>query len=279
MATLQDYRSCSTSGIRPLDLQLIAQLNLVAPNSLVSFHALPGIFCGAGVHPWLQPVAVKALMGAIAGYPKFKLVVNSAYRTIAQQFLIWLWFLKQLCSIPLAAQPGLSNHNSGLALDIENYENWKLRFKQQGWDWLGSKDPPHFDFVGKGSKDLRKPSILAYQTLYNYNSPTTKLLEDGIWGKRTEQALLLTPVAGFAKTPASRADIAELQEVYRIPIASLQRGSSGAEVKRLQKLLGIADDGLFGQQTEDAVKRLQLKYGLAADGAVGTTTKEVLELG
>ena len=278
MATLASYKQCSTSGVRPLDLQLIAQLNIIAPNSLVSFHRLEGVFCGAGVHPWLQPCAMKTLERAILQYPRLNLIVNSAYRTTAQQFLVWLWFSKQICGIPMAAEPGLSNHQSGLALDIENHRSWQLRLEAQHWDWLGSKDPPHFDYTGKGSKNLKTLSIVSFQSLHNYNHPENRLQEDGVWGKQTEKALLLAPQQGFNRTPATRLQIAQLEEVYRIPIASLQQGSKGAEVRRLQRILGLKEDGLFGQKTEDAVKRWQLQYGLVADGAVGVTTKETLGL-
>lgn len=64
MTTIYQYSVCSTSGIRGLDLQLIYQIQRIALGALIRFDDLP-VELGAGCHPYLQPVAVKALELAI----------------------------------------------------------------------------------------------------------------------------------------------------------------------------------------------------------------------
>lgn len=66
---------------------------------------------------------------------------------------------------------------------------------------------------------------------------------------------------------------------------TLQRGSSGSEVKTLQHVLNawyptlhLVEDGAFGPATETAVKYLQTKAGLTSDGIVGPKTRAVLHL-
>lgn len=57
----------------------------------------------------------------------------------------------------------------------------------------------------------------------------------------------------------------------------LQKGDTGAEVKKLQQFLTwygikLTADGIFGDDTEKAVKQFQTANGLTADGKVGSAT-------
>ena len=278
MATLQDYRDCDTAKLRLLDIQIISQINRMSPGCLVPFSSYERLVLGGGVHPWLQAPAAKALKQVIAARPNKILKINSALRTPDQQLVLWRHYTLGRCGIPAAAKPGQSNHNSGLALDIEDQRGWRPYFERFEWDWIGSFDPPHFDYEGKGCVDLGWLSIKAFQVLYNYNYPNTTITADGRWGNSTEAALLLTPVTGFARTPASQADITLLTEVYHSPSRSLRSGMSGDEVRRLQKALGIRVDGIFGDNTTQAVKAFQLQKGLTGDGVVGLSTKTALRL-
>ncbi len=119
MATLYQYQNCSTAGIRALDLQLINQIERIAPGVLVRFDHLP-VRIGAGCHPYLQKPALRALELAISDRGGRVMVVNSAYRTLAQQAILHAHSQHKRCGILAAAQPGLSNHNSGLSLDVED---------------------------------------------------------------------------------------------------------------------------------------------------------------
>lgn len=148
----------STSVANGLSQQLIHQINLVVSDALVSCDDL-NVKPGDAAYALLQPPAKQALEKAIQarGIP---MIINSAYRTIAQQLLLYNW----LSGTSPVARPGRSNHQSGLALDIEDPRGWEPFLKSQGWQPLAG-DPPHFNYVGGGTKDIRSTAILAFQKL------------------------------------------------------------------------------------------------------------------
>ncbi|MEP0799065.1 peptidoglycan-binding protein [Funiculus sociatus] len=271
-SSIAQYTSCSTSGVRPLDYQLIHQINRIAPGLLVDFSHL-NVACGAGCHPFLQAPAVLALEKVIAVRRK-KMIVNSAYRTLAQQAVLYAHYKHRRCGISVAALPGRSNHNTGLALDIEDAQGWKPYLERYGWDWIGSFDPMHFDFEGAGCKNLAWLSIKAFQQLWNYNHPERRIIEDGEWGKQTEIALLSTSCDGFYAVPGFQRleDTSDLPTVGR----SLREGSSGEDVRKIQIKLGIKPDGIFGKATTAAVVRFQRQQGLVPDGVLGMRSLQAL---
>ncbi|NEO02010.1 MAG: hypothetical protein F6K50_43530 [Moorea sp. SIO3I7] len=188
---------CLTSPVRGLDQQLINQLNVVRPKSLVSFEDL-NVQIGTATWPYLQPAAKQALQQAIDERGK-TLFVASAYRTIAQQLVLWNHYRNQRCSIRGAARPPESNHQSGLALDIPDYQDWRPFLEKHGWQWDGPKDRPHFDYVGANTIDIRADSVLAFQQLWNLNNPTDRIKENGMFDAETELRLNNSPVDGFPK--------------------------------------------------------------------------------
>ncbi|NEQ88441.1 MAG: hypothetical protein F6K26_53540 [Moorea sp. SIO2I5] len=199
---VKDVTTCLFSKgigkVRGLDQQLINRLNVLRPNSLVSFKDLNVEMTGYN-WPYLQPAAKQALQQAIdeRGVP---LHVNGAYRTIAQQLVLYNHYRNQnRCEIPIAAPPSRSNHQSGLALDISDYLSWRPYLQKYGWRWLGWGDPVHFDYVGGKTRDIRADSVRAFQQLWNLNNPTELIIEDGILQALTEQRLNNSPVDGFPK--------------------------------------------------------------------------------
>jgi hypothetical protein len=102
------------------------------------------------------------------------------------------------CGIGLAAKPGASNHETGLALDVSEHSTWKSDLTARGFSWLGSKDPPHFDYVGAGATSYKGVDVEAFQRLWNRNHPEDPITEDGIWGSQTEARMKKSPAAGFA---------------------------------------------------------------------------------
>lgn len=278
---IANYRDCSTFGCRGLDLQLITQINRISPGVLVNFSHL-NVVCGPGTHPYLQAPAVRALSEAIASRGK-QMQINSAYRTLAQQAVLRLQFTQKRCGITAAAAPGASNHNTGLALDIEDPSGWRPYLERFGWDWLGSWDRWHFDFQGSGTKDLKWLSVKAFQQLYNFNHQDKHhITEDGQWGPATEFALASTSSAGFHRAPGG-ANLSEIivaaNSLRKNP--SLREGMTGSEVLRLKlalraKKVPIGDSENFSPATTAAVKSFQSKHGLVADGVVGTMTWQKL---
>ena len=84
---IRDVTSCSTAVVNALSQQLIEEMNLIVPSALIPFDDL-NVRLGPAVWPYLQPPAKAALANAIQARGK-PLVINSAYRTIAQQVILY----------------------------------------------------------------------------------------------------------------------------------------------------------------------------------------------
>lgn len=267
-----------------LDEQLIKQIQTIAPGVLTRIDQISGIRAGNACHPYLQTPAVKALREAIEARGQ-QMQINSAYRTIAQQAILFQHFQNRQCGIRAAARPGLSNHNSGLGIDVEDAIGWRSYLERFGWDWIGSFDPMHFDYVRSGCKDLKSLSIKAFQQLWNLNNPKQSLKEDGIWGPQTFQCLMATPYTGFRSVAAKRIPAVEIPAALEVKelIPSLRIGSKSEHVILLQQALNrkgykIKVDGNFGASTQLAVQAMQQDFGLDIDGVVGIATKRALGL-
>lgn len=192
---------CSTSHVHALSLQLFQQLNCLRANTLQNVSSQTQIQpTGNHVHLYLQPPAATALKKVLARRPGVTMTVTSGLRSIAQQYLLYKWYKQRRCGISLAAAPGSSNHQSGLALDVSPYSAWKSHFTAEGWRWLGASDPVHFDYKGTGTISLKKLSIQAFQQLWNRNNPQDTIKEDGIYGTDTASRLGKAPAGGFAQS-------------------------------------------------------------------------------
>jgi len=190
----------STMILNGLNQKLIKELDAIAPGALVSIAGMANLSLGSAAYPFVGGSTAKARLQAAISARGQTLVVNSAYRTVAQQFLLFRMFYfgpSSRCGMDAVAKPGRSNHESGLALDIQNPLSWKTFLEIQGWKHLGPFDPPHYDF--RGGTDLRKLGVKAFQSHWNKNNPGDKLPEplDGLFGPETEKRLLKTPVSGF----------------------------------------------------------------------------------
>lgn len=192
--------ACSTAGVRPLAEQLLAEVNCLRPGTLTSIADVPGVSLGAGALPQLNASAAAALRRANNGAA---ISISSSTRATAQQYVLYYWYQHGRCTsvVSLAAAPGRSNHESGLALDVPAYSSWKARLQAQGWHWLGSSDAVHFDYQGSGAVDLRPLAVKAFQRLWNRNNPGDRIAEDGAWGPSTASRMDRSPAAGFAQGP------------------------------------------------------------------------------
>jgi uncharacterized protein (TIGR03382 family) len=195
-ATVASYSTstCSTAVVRGLSLQIADEVGCANPTGLVKFAAGGNLqITSNAVLPYLSARARTDLMDVA----KSRTVqVNSAFRTVAQQYLLYRWYQLGRCGITAAATPGRSNHESGRALDLANYSSLIGPMGTQGWSHSVPGDPVHFDHLA--SPDIRGRDVAAFQRLWNRNHPNDKIAEDGVYGPQTEARLRQAPAEGFA---------------------------------------------------------------------------------
>jgi hypothetical protein len=185
--------SCSTIAVHGLAQQLVDEIECMKPGTLVRIDGFPGVTVSNVVFPYLQAPAAAGLKKAASHQ---SLSLESALRTLPQQYLLYRWYQSGRCGIGLAAHVGQSNHEQGLAIDTPERSSSAL--SNAGFHWLGSADPVHWDFRGGGGVDLAGMSTKAFQRLWNRNHPSDHIAEDGDYGNATESRLKQSPAAGFS---------------------------------------------------------------------------------
>ncbi|MBC8028300.1 MAG: D-alanyl-D-alanine carboxypeptidase family protein, partial [Steroidobacteraceae bacterium] len=184
--------SCSTAVVIGLSNQIAAEVSCINPSSLTRFAAGSGITIASNaVLPFLSARA-KTDLQAVGNVS-----VNSAFRTVAAQYLLVEWFNRGRCGITAAAAPGRSNHESGRAVDLGNFSSRITAMANHGWSHSVPGDPVHFDHLA--SADIRGRDTLAFQRLWNRNNPSDLIGADGIYGPQTEARLRRSPAEGFAR--------------------------------------------------------------------------------
>jgi len=202
VATVEDMisTSCSTTSVKGLSVQLVNTVNKCLHSGLLKdISGVPNVSFGSAVFPYMQAPALSAFDRAMRASTR-KMTMNSAYRSLAQQLLLYRWYLAGRCGISLAAKPGTSNHEGALAFDCNDGQSWASFLSGYSFKWLGSSDPVHFDYVGSGTINILPSSTKAFQMLWNKNNPNDKIAEDGIYGTETEKRLLKSPANGFPIT-------------------------------------------------------------------------------
>ena len=94
---------------------------------------IQGLRFGDGVRPFLQADAALALKRVVEHVGS--LTLNSGWRSVAQQMVLKEW--EGSCGIGVAATPGRSFHQSGLAIDTGNYRSQFVRqtLAENGFTW------------------------------------------------------------------------------------------------------------------------------------------------
>ena len=192
-------QTCTTASIRGLSEQIIAEGNCLEPGAYAEVPSLPNLAMSDNVFPYLEEPARDALVATLKASPSKQMTVASMLRTIAQQYLLYRWYQTGRCGIGLAAKPGASNHETGLAFDIAETSSWRSSLQAHGFHWLGSKDPPPYDYAGAGAGSYKGGDVEAFQRLWNRNHPEDPIAEDGAWGPQTEARMKKAPAKGFAK--------------------------------------------------------------------------------
>ena len=260
--------TCSTDRVKNLSLQVIDEMNLLIPNVLVSFDDLDVSGNEATVNFFLQPKAKEALRRAIKRRGK-TLRLNSAYRTVVQQHILFSW--QGSGCVGIAAKPGLSNHEDGLALDTSDWEEWIPALEAEGWDWFGHGDEVHFTYMGGGVReDIGDIGVEAFQILWNKQNPTDQIDVEGDYGPETAARLNRSPANGFARV--------RLLKLITPPM-------EGEDVRKVQQALvkeGLLEaeqvNGVYNEATKLAVEIFQKREGLGIDGKVGPQTRRALKI-
>ena len=186
--------TCSTVPVLGLSMQIAEELRCLAPGVLVAFEATGSIkFASAAVLPYLTAETTEALQAAASAVGG--VTINSGFRSLAQQFLLYGWKQQGRCGIRAAATPGRSNHETARALDLANSAQAKKAMLSHGFTWL-SFDPVHFDHLA--SPDVRGLGVEAFQRLWNRNHPEDRIAEDGDYGPQTAARVARSPSGGFA---------------------------------------------------------------------------------
>lgn len=188
--------SCDTSPLDPLATQLVAEVECLSPGAMTSIKGLQNIRATPGqyVFPFLQTFAVNSLKKVVAARNSV-LSINSGLRSLPEQYVLYRQYRTGRCGITLAATPGTSNHESGLAVDVEDNAGWRSYFLSNGWAWQGAVDPVHYDIAG--GVNMRGLSVRAFQRLWNRNHPEDRIDEDGVYGPQTESKIQIAPIGGF----------------------------------------------------------------------------------
>ncbi len=192
---------CATKIVEGLSKQIFARAECIAPGAFSPVPKRPNATFGGSVLPYMQAPGRDALLKTLDANKGTSMTINSMMRSVAQQYLLHQWYLNQQCGIALAAKPGTSNHETGLAIDIQEYGTWRPKLEANGFAWLGSNDPVHFDYKGPGSENQSKVGVMAFQQLWNLNHPEDPIAEDGVYGPQTEARLKKSPAEGFASGP------------------------------------------------------------------------------
>ncbi len=222
--------SCSTSVVLGLSKQISDEVGCALPTGLVKATIGGNLqVTSNAVLPYLSAVA-KADLEAVAATRVVQ--INSAFRTVAQQYLLYQWDILGRCGIPVAASPGTSNHESGRALDLANYSSLIAAMGARGWSHDIPGDPVHFDH--RASPDIRGEDVEAFQRLWNRNNPADPIPVDGDYGPQTETRLRVAPAEGFEKGAECNASGAHGMEV--VSVASPDRVGPQRRVKIIMKV-------------------------------------------
>jgi MYXO-CTERM domain-containing protein len=192
---------CSTSTVKGISQQIVDQAECFAPGSYVLMPSKPNLTFNDVEFQYLQSAARDALIAVLASKPGTTMTINSMLRTLPQQYVLYNWYQNGQCNISLAATPGTSNHESGLALDVNQYATWKPAFLANGFTWQGAADVVHFDYTGPGIIPFKGNDVRAFQQLWNKNNPADVIDEDGVYGPQTGARLAKSPADGFPIGP------------------------------------------------------------------------------
>ena len=171
-----------------LNDQLARAHSCMYPSDLAAVSAGSGLSFRAGSLRFASPQTRDALYAARRS-SSFQ--VNAAYRTLLQQF-----YLQTSGACGSVARPGSSNHESGTAVDVQQYSAARAALVGAGCSWPAiENDLVHFNCLPRG---VRPRTVLVFQRLWNLNNPGDRITEDNSWGPQSEARLRRASIGGFA---------------------------------------------------------------------------------
>lgn len=269
MTLVKDINKYCTRPVYALDMQVFLQFNQLSLAKLVSIKDL-NIRRGDGLFPYCQSPVRDALKKLLEDYGK-SLTINSAYRSVIAQTVLY-----NNRDGRLVAEPGKSDHQRGISLDVQEWSDVKDLMLKHGWEWTYGNlgDFEHFDWKRNEMPDIRPDTVKAFQILWNKVNPENQIKEDGIVGSQTLECINNSPAEGFFDM--------EYPRTLKLT-QPIQHGKDVGELqlalKRLGFLLEKADE-VFGSATDDAVKKFQDANSLVVDGIVSAEgeTRKALKL-
>ncbi len=119
----------------------------------------------AGDGQYMRPDAADAFNALVeaAAAQGVTLLAGSAFRSVAEQAVLYALYLQRWKAAPTVAAPGTSNHGNGTAVDVASAPGVSLSYGSAGYRWMtnnasrfgfswdeGSKvdEPWHWRFVG-----------------------------------------------------------------------------------------------------------------------------------
>ena len=192
---------CSTSSSRGLSSQILHQLHCDHPGLLAEIHSFKQLCMPDNVLPYLHKDAAAALKTVLMG-SNISAVVTSALRTVVEQYILYAWGSNSRCGhSEIEDKPGKSDYMKGVALDVSSYDDFKQVILGSNSQWHSGTNQEKFTFP-TAPDNLQKTLVQSFQKIWNVNHPTDKVVEDGLYGPQTEQALRSAPAKGFLQTPS-----------------------------------------------------------------------------
>jgi hypothetical protein len=191
--------TCGTPDeiVAGLSRQLVDAINCLRPGTLVDIPLDAFIEMLEADRPNLIDGRAVADLRAAAREGNRPMVIRWAYRDVGLQQLFWLQNEYQGCAI--AARPGSSNHQNGLAVDLNDWAYWEPIMRRHGWENNLDNDRVHFDYQRAPDIGLAPLSLYAFQELWNLNVPEAPLALNGTLDAETDAALAGVELDGLPR--------------------------------------------------------------------------------
>ncbi|MDB4930156.1 MAG: hypothetical protein JWM10_2640 [Myxococcaceae bacterium] len=218
VATIAAQRQCSTANVVGLSRQLVDTQVCMFPGVFVNATPHAGVnLSSSRIFSLAQSSARDALWAAARTTP---ITINSMFRTLADQYVL---YHSGACG--LAATPGNSNHETGIAVDLANWSAALRAMTNAGCRHpYPGNDDVHFDCPGG---DRRADSIRAFQRLWNVNNAADRIGEDGAYGPITAARVARSPAGGFARAGCTAPPATPAYNATLVTVSCPREATSG----------------------------------------------------